>query len=511
MRPRSAFPIAAILVSAAAFTTPARAAFGVASFSATAWDASNHDVTQAGAHPDTGTTSFTLNNLLGLPSGNVKNVRVDLPPGLISNPQASFLRCSDERFPSCPPESRLGTETLTTTLPVPLSVPIYNMQPKPGQVSLFAFNAPIFGRTDIVGGVRPGDSGLYFTIRNIPQLADLVSSQLTFWGVPSDHGAANAKPFITLPTACGTPGTTKLTVESWQGNTATATTTSAPATGCDRLAFSPALEAVADGRTSSSAGAGLTVTLRQPADQANVHSVSVQLPAALAARGSTVTAACPEAAFVSDPAGCPDARVGTVHAETPLLSGPLDGPVYLVAHPAGLPTIEALMSGQGVSLDLSGTITFGATGITSAFNAVPDVPITRFVLDLPPGPHSALSAPRGICGGPLTVAATIVAQSGARVTQQAPLRVTGCAAAAPKLLVLHARVRPVSVTFVVRAPHAGILTVSGRGLRPVRRTIRAPGTVTLTARLRKHHRHAGKVRVTFRLGSLVAHRAVMFS
>jgi hypothetical protein len=390
-------------------------------------------------------------------------------------------------------------------------VPIYNLAPNAGQVSLFAFNAPIFGRTDIVGGVRPGDSGLYFTISNISRLSDLVSSQLTFWGMPSDHGAANAKPFITLPTACGTAGTTKLTVESWQGDTATATAGSGPATGCDQLAFSPTLEAAADGRTSASSGAGLTVTLRQPPDQANVHSVSVQLPASLAARGSTVTAACPETAFAAVPAGGAGARVGSGHAESALLSGPLDGPVYLVAHPAGLPTVEALLNGPGVSLDLSGTITFGALGITSAFNAVPDVPITRFVLDLPPGPHSALSAPKGLCGAPLSVAATIVAQSGARVTQQAPLHVTGCTARAPKLRVLGVRVRGATATFVVKVPRAGRLTAGGRGLRRVSRNVGQGATVTLKVRLRKRHRHARRVRVTLRLGSLVARRTVVFS
>jgi hypothetical protein len=165
----------------------------------------------------------------------------------------------------------------------------------------------------------------------------------------------------------------------------------------------------------------------------------------------------------------------------------------------------------GVGLDLSGTVTFGASGITSAFNAVPDVPITRFVLDLPPGPHSALSAPKGLCGGPLTVGATIVAHSGARVTQQAPLRVTGCTASVPRLRVLRVRVKGATVTFVVAVPRAGKLTLSGRGLRQARRRVKAPGTVTLTARLRqRHHHHRVKVRVTVRLGLQAAHRTVVF-
>jgi hypothetical protein len=254
-----------------------------------------------------------------------------------------------------------------------------------------------------------------------------------------------------------------------------------------------------------------------------VKSVSVQLPKALTARGTTVAAACPEATFAADPSSCAAAQVGTVTAATPLLPDALSGPVYLVAHASGLPTIEALMQGHKLSIDLSGTITFGAAGLTSTFGAVPDAPITSFVLDLPPGPHSALSSPSGVCGGPLDMPTTIVGQSGATISTSTPIQVTGCPGAshhALKLRILRSHVKKSVATFVVKAPRAGTLTVRGKGLRRASRKVRAAGTYTIKARLsktgrtlraRRHraHRHL-KVRATIHLGPLVAHRTVTF-
>jgi hypothetical protein len=539
MRPRrEALLVAAVLLLAVA-TPVAHADFGVSSFSAAVKDAQGNVVTQAGAHPFTGVTSFTFNSTLLGPDGHVKDVRVDLPPGLISNPQAT-PRCTNAQFPSCPPETQVGTEQLTAAIgPVPLSltVAVFNMETSSDQVADFAFSVPLLApRTDIVGGLRDkGDLGLFFTISGIPQSANLVASTLTFWGIPADSGhdserggpsSAPKTPFLTLPTACAGPQTTTLSADSYEAPghfVSKSDTTPTGATGCDQLPFTPAISAVADGATSAANGAGLKVTLTQPLEQSNVKSVSVQLPKAFTARGTTVAGACLEATFAADPSGCASAQVGTVTASTPLLPDALTGPVYLVAHSTGLPTIEALMQGHKLSIDLSGTITFTPAGITSAFNAVPDAPITSFVLDLPTGPHSALSAPTGVCSGPLTMPATIVGQSGATVTAAAPIQVTGCAAGSHrglKLKILRSRVKKSVATFVVKAPRAGTLRVSGKGLRKASRKVKAAGTFTIKARLSKHGRalrarrhhahHHLKVRATVHLGSLVAHRTVTF-
>src|SRR4051794_23266736 len=249
MRPRrEAVVVAAVLLlTLLAAATPAHAAFGVSSFTADVKDASDQPVAQAGAHPFVGVTKFSFNTvpLVGIPDGNVKDIRVDLPPGLISNPQAT-PRCLDTQFPGCPANTQVGTETLTVgtaLLPVPSTVPIYNMETGPGEVSDFAFSAPVFGRTDIVGGLRDtGDFGLFFTISNTPQLANLLSSELTFWGVPSQHGGTSSVPFLSLPTACDGPQTTRLTVTSWNNETVTRNSvTPQGATGCDQVPFSPSI------------------------------------------------------------------------------------------------------------------------------------------------------------------------------------------------------------------------------------------------------------------------------
>ena len=61
--------------------------------------------TVAGSHPYCGFTSFTMNSTTGLlgqvPDDTLKDVRVDLPPGLVPNPQA-VPRCTSANPGSLP-------------------------------------------------------------------------------------------------------------------------------------------------------------------------------------------------------------------------------------------------------------------------------------------------------------------------------------------------------------------------------------------------------------------------
>jgi len=194
---------------------------------------------QAGGHPWKGITDFSVRtDGSGNPQGgNVENIRVDVPAGLVPNPTI-FPRCARAVFlvGGCPPTTQIGIEELTIKegpVVARIRVPLYNLEIATGEVSVFAFHpadaaplvpligslaglAPVF----IVGGVRdqpsqfgPHDNGLYFTIDDAPESPALLASKLTFWGVPGDavHDAqrdeACAETLAPIPAAPPCPGT----------------------------------------------------------------------------------------------------------------------------------------------------------------------------------------------------------------------------------------------------------------------------------------------------------------
>ncbi len=225
------------------------------------------------------------------------------------------------------------------------------------------------------------------------------------------------------------------------------------------------------------------MTLTVPGGNANVKSVAVALPRQLTARGTTVRQSCAEAVFKADPRTCPPASlVGSDAAATPVTGGTLGGPVYLVSHQGTLPTLEALLRGDGISVGLSGAITFAPT-LTSTFAAVPDVPISSFRLDLPKGPHSALSALGNLCTSPLVMPTTITAHNGKRISQNTPIAVPDCG-----LKVISASVRKHIATLKVQIPVPGALRLRGSGLHTVHRVLKRPVIATVRVPLSRHGR-----------------------
>src|SRR3954469_10728627 len=204
--------MAALLVAVAA--PNANATFGIDDFKADVKDSADHVVTQAGSTPYVGITDFTLHpGAAPRPTaGQVKNIRVDLPPGLTSNPQAT-PQCEQADFPSCDPKTQIGTVDITAMgLPAPQAA-VYNLKPTAGHVSDFGFAVAGILTTHIIGGVRDtGDYGLFFTISDVPQGISLSHSRLTFFGDPAakNGGGGAHAPFIRLPTACTGPQTTTL-------------------------------------------------------------------------------------------------------------------------------------------------------------------------------------------------------------------------------------------------------------------------------------------------------------
>ena len=112
--------------------------------------------TQAAGHPNVGLTDFEFKyNTEGViktwktPEGHVKDVRVDLPPGLAVNPEAATEFCSEAELNSdekeCPAASKVGIDQATGTAEVALGLketvpeefPVYDMERKAGQPARF--------------------------------------------------------------------------------------------------------------------------------------------------------------------------------------------------------------------------------------------------------------------------------------------------------------------------------------------------------------------------------------
>jgi len=466
----------------------AKAAFGIASFDGSvAADASgNVTFTQAAGHPDGVSVSFAINThtdeVYGddWPDEPIKDVLVDLPPGLLANPSAPAQCTLDQLVGStgnagitdCPPASQIGMTT--TRFPYcfgvvlcnplfTLSVPLFNLTPPAAAPAQFGFN--VFGTVVTLNAeLRTGDYGAVIHVKDTSEGVPVVASTVTVWGVPADpsHDIQRDCPgqafgtggcragvprtaFITLPTSCTGPATTKLHIDSWfhPGDFKTAEFVShqtaaeggAPqgTTGCDQVPFDPTFTAQPDERVSPGPS-GWSFDLRIPQEniddpdgivQSHLKKASVTLPEGVRVSPSAADGleGCSSSQIKLksnvDPA-CPDAsKVGELSIETPLLEDPLEGSVYL-AKPHDNPSDSLLglylvAQGHGVTIKLAGSASPDPdTGqLTATFDDNPQLPFSHLHLHFFGGSRASLSNPPRC--GTYTTRAVLTSWSGKTV------------------------------------------------------------------------------------------------
>lgn len=339
--------------------------------------------TLAGSHPYMLTVgmNFAHNDAplpgesLRSPSGGVRTINGELAHGSSLNP-AALPRCKELDFEDqvCPVSTQVGVSRTTLALfgyPLYEYQPLYNLVPPPGYPASFGTVVQSTAFVHVLGRVRSnGDYGLSGDVREIPQTIGVIGAELTFWGNPSDqsHDWARGEclvvgvhfgdqceterldtALITLPSSCDEDGTQNLLkIESWEGlKTEHAYTTSDLAGnpesigGCNSLAFEPSIEAKPTTNLGDSPS-GLDFDLHQPQEMryegrstANLKDTKVTLPAGLAlnpSAGDGLEGCTPDQLGPdgTEPPQCPDAsKIGSVEVQTPLLTEPLAGAVYL--------------------------------------------------------------------------------------------------------------------------------------------------------------------------------------
>jgi hypothetical protein len=147
---------------------------------------------------------------------------------------------------------------------------------------------------------------------------------------------------------------------------------------CDRLGFKPKLFMRAFGGTRRGKSPKLRAVLVARKGDANIGRAAVTLPKAVILEQSSLENICTRTQFAAH--DCPKSSIyGYATAETPLLDGPLKGPVYLRSSDNELPDLVAALHGQ-VDVELVGRIDSAKGRLRTTYDVVPDVPVSKFML-----------------------------------------------------------------------------------------------------------------------------------
>ena len=191
--------------------------------------------------------------------------------------------------------------------------------------------------------------------------------------------------------------------------------------GCEKLDFKPKLFMRIFGGTRRAKSPKLRAVLVARDGDANIGRAAVKLPKPLILEQASLANVCTRVQFAAH--DCPkDSIYGFAEATTPLLDGPLKGPVYLRSSSHELPDMVAALNGQ-VDVVLDGRIDSVKGRLRTTFDTVPDVPVSKFVVTIKGGKKRGLLVnSSNLCGHKYKVIARFRGQNGKKANQKPKLR-----------------------------------------------------------------------------------------
>jgi hypothetical protein len=453
--------------------SPEPTPFGIERFSAQSEEEGGLPTAQAGAHPFQFTSTIQLNAGKLIPGISheknsveqpdlPRNFRFSLPAGLVGV-AAGLPQCDMPTFLThfeltnkCPDEAAIGVASVTVSERLTLgfariAVPVFNLPPAIGEPARFGFMAA--GVPVVIDTEADPDNEykIVAKVSNAPQVAELLSSTVSFWGVPGDprHDISRGwscvyfshpgdpcqrppnmqeTPFLRQPVSCATPNIFGVELEPWNTPLGSVVEEAPPFSGpqmvgCNQVPFNPTIGASA---TSKLAGnpSGFDFNLEMPnfgllnpdatAAEGQAKKVEVTLPKGMTinpSQGDGLAACSPDdyerETYSSPPgAGCPEAsKIGEVQISTPLLEEEAHGSLY-VASPYDNPFdsllalyMVAKIPERGVLVKQAGVVKPDpVTGqLVSTFDDLPQIPVETFTLHFREGGRAPLVTPPA-CG-----------------------------------------------------------------------------------------------------------------
>lgn len=408
--------------------------------------------TNAGAHSN-------VKIHMDFTGGQVKDLTIGLPPGLVGDPNAAPL-CTTENLNAdhCDAASKVGSVVANATvtvavIPLTLNVSgdLYNVTAQPGEPARFGIvlrpvkqdlcnlliGLGLPALCDLIPNILPPvilqsgvqlrpDFGLDTVIHDIPNttsgLPTTINSQdITLFGTAPGTG----KPFMRNPTSCGTHTTTFDAVP--YSGTASSDSDTFDTVNCGALDFSPAFTAEVGGTGQTTNGVGTTAStsILQDTDEAGLHDAVVTVPPDLNPNATIFFGPhCSQTDFLAS--ACPsNTVVGFATAASPLLAQPLVGNVVLTTSAGAFPNLGLDLQGA-LHLLLQGSTAINPNTVT--FNGLPDIPIARFQLTFT-NPPALLGTSRDLCTPPAPLFhAAFTGYNGANTSVDSSAIVDGCGA-----------------------------------------------------------------------------------
>lgn len=350
----------------------------------------------------------------------LKVVDVTLPKGLTGK-LAGIPYCSEDAIAaaggksgkaerassSCPAESRIGAVTTKSgsgANPLQLGGNAYLAGPYKGAaLSLVTITPAVAGPFDLGTVVVRVALNVEPETAQIHAVSDVIPD--VFGGVKLDLRAidldVDRNQFMLNPTNCAAQATTG----TIKGGGADPTNPDAfssyavsdpfQAIECNKLAFKPKLKVKLFGPTKRAKNPRLKAVLTARKGDANIARTALTMPHSLFLDQGHIGTVCTRPQLASHT--CPKASVyGTAEAKSPLLDKKLKGKVYLVSSNHKLPDLLVDLRGQ-VEIYLRGVIGSKRGGLKTVFNNVPDVPVSKFVLNMKGGKKSLLVNSDNLC------------------------------------------------------------------------------------------------------------------
>jgi len=381
-----------------------------------------------------------------------------------------------EPQPSCPAASAVGVMAANVLSPFAFySSAVYSLEPPPGVAARIGF---VVLSVPVIADIGLNDEQPYnvvVSVVNEPLPLKIFGSTVTLWGTPTDPvhdplrgdclatgleagGSAflepaytsvgecptnsEERPFLTLPSTCEEPLSTHWRMDSWQepgkwveGSLLTHDNAEPPNpqgfSGCKKLGFSPEFETEPT-TNQAETGSGLEFHLHfddegltnpDGLSESPTKKVVVTLP-----EGITINPSVGEGLGVCTPAdleretlhsepgeGCPNSsKIGTLHAETPIVNEGVDGAVFLAqqddprtAEPGAENPFDSLIAlyfvlknenlGALVKLPVKVEPDPTTGRLVTTLDRVPQIPISDFDLHLREGQRAPLVTP-ATCG-----------------------------------------------------------------------------------------------------------------